>query len=305
LPGIVVNCRNGSQHYANSDRKAGWNHLKATKLSAYMQPKPYIKIIWMLIYCASCGSVPVPKFRHRLLGHGVSGDAPETTATDDRSSLDQFRIVSSSGWGVQPIVLNLEKGMPEIVKDGIFNAAYSWNEAIESELITINEEVELSDSGFDDRLQDGISSVYFEQQWCFSNTAMGSTFWIGGQEERLIAAADIYLNAAHYSLGDALAARPESDMPLVDIESLALHEIGHLLGLAHSPFSDGPSVMQSVPLIHSGNISRQLSDLDITRVRYIYIPKSPPPPTFPPEQYESVNPNIPKLEKEKPPLESC
>ncbi|WCJ34568.1 matrix metalloproteinase [Euphorbia peplus] len=53
----------------------------------------------------------------------------------------------------------------------------------------------------------------------------------------------------------------------IDIESVALHEIGHVLGLAHSSVK-GAAMF---PIIYPGNIVRSLSDDDIKGIETLYI----------------------------------
>ena len=55
-----------------------------------------------------------------------------------------------------------------------------------------------------------------------------------------------------------------------DVESVALHEIGHILGLAHSPLAG--SVMFS--LISANSTNRELAFDDIRRIQRLYTPHS-------------------------------
>jgi hypothetical protein len=55
------------------------------------------------------------------------------------------------------------------------------------------------------------------------------------------------------------------------MESLALHEVGHLLGLSHiSEQDDKYSVMNPSLFIGEGMMTRRLSESDIDRIRSIY-----------------------------------
>ena len=58
---------------------------------------------------------------------------------------------------------------------------------------------------------------------------------------------------------------------VVDMESLALHELGHLLGLSHVDQSlDRYSIMNPSLLIGEGLITRNISRGDIARLQKIY-----------------------------------
>ena len=64
-----------------------------------------------------------------------------------------------------------------------------------------------------------------------------------------------------------------------DLESLALHEIGHALGLAHPDPADPLTLPDDVMLIHSDGspylINRQLSADDLAGIRHIYGLRNP------------------------------
>jgi len=58
---------------------------------------------------------------------------------------------------------------------------------------------------------------------------------------------------------------------VVDMESLALHELGHLLGLGHIPAAVDPySIMNPSLLIGEGLANRRVSRGDIERIQKIY-----------------------------------
>ena len=63
----------------------------------------------------------------------------------------------------------------------------------------------------------------------------------------------------------------EADRQVVDMQSLAIHELGHLLGLAHVDEEIDPiSVMNPSLFIGEGLTSRKLSRSDIVRIQTIY-----------------------------------
>jgi len=72
-------------------------------------------------------------------------------------------------------------------------------------------------------------------------------------------------------MGDSLTARATKDREVVDMESVSLHELGHLLGLSHvEPDHDSDSIMNPSLFIGEGLTSRRLSKQDIMRIQQIY-----------------------------------
>lgn len=55
------------------------------------------------------------------------------------------------------------------------------------------------------------------------------------------------------------------EIPVYDIETVALHEIGHILGLRHSPIP-GDVLYGAVPKA----VQRELSENDRIRIRHLY-----------------------------------
>ena len=55
------------------------------------------------------------------------------------------------------------------------------------------------------------------------------------------------------------------------MESMALHELGHLLGLTHSSAEDDPlSIMNPALLIGEGLANRTMSESDVKRIQQVY-----------------------------------
>ena len=91
------------------------------------------------------------------------------------------------------------------------------------------------------------------------------------QAGRIITTADIRFNFQHYNIGDSFSLIQNDERVVVDMESLALHELGHLLGLAHiTAESDPYSIMNPSLLIGEGLSNRKVSRGDIERMQKIY-----------------------------------
>ncbi|MCX6126944.1 MAG: matrixin family metalloprotease, partial [Proteobacteria bacterium] len=88
---------------------------------------------------------------------------------------------------------------------------------------------------------------------------------------QVIADADIHYNSDIYFISDALTKQPIDGREIVDMQSLALHELGHLLGLAHVDESyDSSSIMNPSLYIGAGLSTRSLSIGDVGRIQKIY-----------------------------------
>jgi hypothetical protein len=167
---------------------------------------------------------------------------------------DQQRV----SWGSQvPVILYIDSSVPNEYFDDIKSAAATWNANIGREAIKIGGYVDTKS----DPAQDGHNIIYFMHTWEADKSneqARTTVYWAGDR----IYEADVRINAKDFtfSSGDTL------ETTRVDMQSLVLHEFGHVLGLAHSVASQ--SVMaKSLP----NDIMRRslaLSDEDSIRCEY-------------------------------------
>ncbi len=115
-----------------------------------------------------------------------------------------------------------------------------------------------------------------------SSSILAITVWNGNGGT--LTEADIRFNRDSYIFGDATSDgnlyEDESEKTIVDMRSVLLHELGHVLGLGHTP-EEEDSIMypnmnigpdSSNPSYQSGvtTIKRTLSTCDINRVQHVY-----------------------------------
>jgi hypothetical protein len=154
---------------------------------------------------------------------------PETGCNFVQNS-EQQRV----SWGSQvPVVLYIDGSVPNEYYDDIKAAAATWNKNIGREAIKIGGYVDTNG----EPAQDGHNIIYYMPTWESDRTneqARTTVYWAGDR----IYEADVRINAGAdpntgkryftFSSGNGLVS---SD---VDMQSLILHEFGHVLGLAHS-----------------------------------------------------------------------
>lgn len=152
------------------------------------------------------------------------------------------------------IHLKFHVSFPDQLKQDMKDAARAWNELIGKEVIVIDQSATLSSLS-----QNGESSIaYWTSGWPNPNQQANTTVYWSSQA---IFEADMQINAQNFKLGDA-----SKDWTLVDSKSLFLHELGHVIGLLHSP--DPRSVMfSSLP---TGFVRLQFQPWEVEEVKCRY-----------------------------------
>jgi hypothetical protein len=138
-------------------------------------------------------------------------------------------------WGSQtPVIMYIDRSVPGRYNDAIRMAADSWNKSVGHEVIKIGG---TTDEG-EQSLPNGTNVIYFQHEWDGTATEQARTtiFWSGNR---------IY--EAHIKINNRDFKFFAGDNPVIgnlDMQSLILHEFGHVLGLKHAPTT--PPSPQSV-----------------------------------------------------------
>lgn len=207
-----------------------------------------------------------------------SGQQLSAETKDPKSAV--FGIHSPMGWKQLPIRFRVGKKINEVQKQGLISAMEIWETVVGKKLFVYKgKDIKDGDSFKDlySSLDDSINGNYLDTDWRKtgkSEMVLATTIW-NNYDPDTIATADIRFNNAYYSIQDSLAEGLEltstGDKEVVDMESLSLHELGHLLGLSHVDAEhDKFSIMNPSLYIGPGLASRKLSRGDIERIQRIY-----------------------------------
>lgn len=132
-----------------------------------------------------------------------------------------------------PVKLYLDSSIPSDMKDAIYKAATIWEKAAGKKLF----EFQSSENAISIKpSHDSVNSIYWSKIWDDSKKSQQAitTLSFSGP---LISEADIKVNNKDYEFYTGI---PQNSLQ-VNIESLMLHELGHVLGFKH--LSIKPTVM--------------------------------------------------------------
>jgi hypothetical protein len=156
------------------------------------------------------------------------------------------------------ITMHLHTSVPVEARPAIQRAFNEWNRILGREILVLGGTVNTPDTA--DR--DGYNVIYFMNQWETSmiRSEQGRTmiYWV----EKRIFEADVMINN---NIG--LSWTDQATHGLIDVESLFIHELGHVLGLAHV-VRPVPTVMAKT--LDSGILRRTPQELDVQSVKCEY-----------------------------------
>lgn len=224
--------------------------------------------------------------KYRVPVHGSEPEAANKRPNAGQSGTamvngtNLFGVHSNKGWARNmPVRFKTSVEIPDAVVKQLRTAMASWEKAVGKTMFVFEGVENRKGSDFAELYQplnDNVNSHYFDFNWQKatgkSTTVLATTIWENDpRDQSSIVKADIRYNAEYYIFGDALKDFSEGKRTIVDLESLALHEVGHLLGLTHvSEKDDRYSVMNPSLFIGEGMMTRRLSEGDIERVRSVY-----------------------------------
>ncbi len=191
----------------------------------------------------------------------------------------EYGLHSPHGWSTLPIQFKVDQSLTPEQKTGLVKAMATWEMAVGKKLFVFQGVHNgVSGDSFPDlysSLGDNVNGHYLDGHWDKTGketVVLATTIWENSREDqKKIATADIRFNSNYYLIGNAVTAVSEDSREVVDMQTLAMHELGHLLGLTHIIASvDRNSVMSPTVFIGPGLTNRLLSKGDIERAQKIY-----------------------------------
>jgi predicted Zn-dependent protease len=159
--------------------------------------------------------------------------------------------------GSTPVVMHIDSSVPSDYYDAINAAAKTWNDAVQREVIKIGAVINTNSNP----KQDGANVIYLLNTWEAERSneqARTTVYWAGNR----VFEADVRLNAHDFSFFSGTTTQAGK----VDMQSLLVHEFGHVLGLVHTATPQSVMV-RSLP---SATKRRALSVEDLKSVRCEY-----------------------------------
>ncbi|RYZ54583.1 MAG: matrixin family metalloprotease [Proteobacteria bacterium] len=209
--------------------------------------------------------------------YDTSKMAAANPSSVDKTST-QYGIHAPQGWQKLPIPFRFDPKLNENQKIQLMAAMKRWEWATGKVLFSFDgDHVGVSGDTFKDlysSLSDNVNGNYLDGDWKKTSKpdyVLATTIWSNGADYSTITKADLRFNEEYYVIGDSFEVKAEGTREVVDMQSLALHELGHLLGLGHVDEDvDSLSIMNPTLFIGEGLTTRKLAKTDIERIQQIY-----------------------------------
>lgn len=158
-----------------------------------------------------------------------------------------------------PVTLLIHKSFPTEYRDTLQKAAQIWSDAAGMTLFKFTEE---SPSDVSDKPQrDAINTVHWLQEWSEQQKnlqALTHLYW----KNNLLYESDVSVDAKYFNFFLDTKQTPQD----IHLESLLIHELGHVLGLKHR--STVPSVMWAI--LEGSSIRNALTSADRSTLKCEY-----------------------------------
>lgn len=184
--------------------------------------------------------------------------SPSHNAQEDCGFVMNFYRERISWKNKTPIVLSIHESVPAEFYPAIQAAMKDWETVLGRPIFQIRE---FGAPGPLDPRQDGVNLIYYMKTWEDSRSveqARTSVYWTGDE----IREADVRINAKDFSF----YVKSPKDAHDVHMESLMVHELGHVLGLRHR--DSGGSVMATYLAAQTERDSIGKTDVDSIRCEY-------------------------------------
>lgn len=136
-----------------------------------------------------------------------------------------------------PVTLVIHKSYPTEYRNTLKKAAQLWSDAAGMTLFQFTEES--TPEASDKPQKDAINTVHWLQEWPEQQKnlqALTNLYW----KNNLLYESDVFVDAKYFNFFIDTAQTPQD----LHLESLLIHELGHVLGLKHR--STVPSVMWAI-----------------------------------------------------------
>ncbi len=171
-------------------------------------------------------------------------------------------------WGANlPVVMYIDQSVPPSYYDAIRAAMNEWNQSMGRQVLELGG-VSQDSTG---PTRDNRNVIYFMKDWELNRTfeqARTTVYWADEQ----ISEADIRVNTRDFTYSGS----PIPVVGQVDFQSLMVHEMGHVLGLAHTSVS-GSVMVKTLPAaqgrLPSDILRRKVGEYDLRSISCEYAVK--------------------------------
>ncbi len=208
---------------------------------------------------------------------------PQSKGAESRMDSDPksnwYAIHAPGGWVEKPVHYRLDPRMAKAQMEGIQKAMRTWELAVGKNIFAYDGvQASVNGDSFKDlysSLDDHVNGLYLDNDWAKTgkdHIVLATTIWDNDPSDlEKIMTADMRYNNNDYVFGDSLVIWPEEGREVVDLQTVATHELGHFLGLNHVDAKVDPdSIMVAALYIGQGVTQRTISRDDIRRMHKIY-----------------------------------